>query len=40
MRKCHPTLQAPNCDLAIAYWTGGLLGARHGSGTVIMEREA
>jgi acetyl-CoA C-acetyltransferase len=37
--EAHPKVQVPNCDLAIAHGTGGLLGARHGSATVIMERE-
>ena len=36
----HPKVQAPNCDLALAQGTGGSLGVRHGSATVIMEREA
>ncbi|MFC3079238.1 thiolase domain-containing protein [Phenylobacterium terrae] len=38
--EAHPKVQVPNCDLAIAHGTGGSLGTRHGSGTVIMEREA
>jgi len=29
----------PNCTLALAQGTGGLLGSRHGSATLIMERE-
>ena len=37
--EAHPKVQAPNCDLAIAHGTGGSLGTRHGSATVIMERE-
>ena len=28
-----------NCDLALAHGTGGSLGTRHASATVIMERE-
>jgi acetyl-CoA C-acetyltransferase len=28
-----------NCDLELAHGTGGSLGLRHGSGTVILERE-
>jgi len=36
--EAHPKVQVPNCDLAIAHGTGGSLGVRHGSGTLIMER--
>ncbi|MBI1196870.1 MAG: thiolase domain-containing protein [Phenylobacterium sp.] len=38
--EAHPKVQVPNCDLVIAHGTGGSLGVRHGSATVIMEREA
>ena len=37
--EAHPKVQVPNCNLAIAHGTGGSLGVRHGSGTLIMERE-
>jgi acetyl-CoA C-acetyltransferase len=37
--EAHPKVQVKNCDLALAHGTGGLLGSRHGSATVIMERE-
>jgi acetyl-CoA C-acetyltransferase len=37
--EAHPKVQVLNCDLAIAHGTGGSLGVRHGSGTLIMERE-
>ena len=37
--EAHPKVQVPSCDLAIAHGTGGSLGTRHGSATVIMERE-
>ncbi|BAT58098.1 acetyl-CoA acetyltransferase [Variibacter gotjawalensis] len=37
--EAHPAVQVKNCDLALAHGTGGFLGTRHGSGTVIMERE-
>ena len=37
--EAHPKVQVPNCDLAIAHGTGGSLGSRHGSSTVILERE-
>ena len=37
--EAHPKVQVQNCDLAIAHGTGGSLGTRHGSATLIMERE-
>jgi acetyl-CoA C-acetyltransferase len=37
--EAHPAVQVRNCDLALAHGTGGSLGHRHGSATVIMERE-
>jgi acetyl-CoA C-acetyltransferase len=37
--EAHPKVQVPNCDLALAHGTGGALGHRHGSATLIMERE-
>ncbi len=37
--EAHPQVQVPNCHLALAQGTGGLLGSRHGSATLIMERE-
>ena len=37
--EAHPKVQVRNCDLALAHGTGGALGHRHGSATVIMERE-
>ena len=37
--EAHPKVQVKNCDLALAHGTGGALGHRHGSATVIMERE-
>ena len=37
--EAHPKVQVSNCDLAIAHGTGGSLGTRHGSATLIMERE-
>jgi len=37
--EAHHKVQVPNCDLALAHGTGGSLGTRHGSATVIMERE-
>lgn len=38
--EAHPKVQVQNCDLALANGTGGSLGTRHGSATLIMEREA
>ena len=37
--EAHPKVQVPSCDLAIAHGTGGSLGTRHGSATLLMERE-
>jgi acetyl-CoA C-acetyltransferase len=37
--EAHPKVQVPNCDLALAQGTGGSLGTRHGSATLILERE-
>jgi len=37
--EAHPKVQVPNCDLALAQGTGGSLGTRHASATLIMERE-
>ena len=37
--EAHSQVQVKNCDLALAHGTGGSLGTRHGSATVIMERE-
>jgi len=37
--EAHPKVQVPNCDLALAQGTGGMLGSRHGSATLILERE-
>jgi len=37
--EAHAKVQVPNCRLALAQGTGGLLGSRHGSATLIMERE-
>jgi acetyl-CoA C-acetyltransferase len=36
--EAHPKVQVKNCDIAMAHGTGGSLGIRHGSGTLIMER--
>jgi acetyl-CoA C-acetyltransferase len=37
--EAHPKVQVKNCGLALAHGTGGNLGTRHASGTVILERE-
>ena len=37
--EAHPKVQVPGCTLALAHGTGGLLGTRHGSATVVLERE-
>jgi acetyl-CoA C-acetyltransferase len=36
--EAHPKVQVKNCDIALAHGTGGSLGVRHGSATLIMER--
>ncbi|CAG2145315.1 thiolase domain-containing protein [Cupriavidus numazuensis] len=37
--EAHPAVQVKNCDVALAQGTGGYLGSRHGSATLILERE-
>ncbi len=37
--EAHPKVQVPNCTLALAQGMGGQLGSRHGSATLILERE-
>jgi acetyl-CoA C-acetyltransferase len=37
--EAHPAVQVKNCNLALAQGTGLQLGTRHGSATLIMERE-
>jgi acetyl-CoA C-acetyltransferase len=36
--EAHPKVQVKNCGLALAQGTGGQLGTRHGSATLILER--
>ncbi len=36
--EAHRAVQVPGCTLALAHGTGGLLGSRHGSATLILER--
>jgi acetyl-CoA C-acetyltransferase len=37
--EAHPAVQVPGCRLALAQGTGGMLATRHGSATLILERE-
>jgi acetyl-CoA C-acetyltransferase len=37
--EAHPNVQVRNCDVVLAHGTGGNLATRHGSATVILERE-
>ena len=37
--EAHSAVQVPNCSLALAQGTGGMLSTRHGSATLILERE-
>lgn len=36
--EAHPAVQVPNCRLALVQGTGGNIGARHGSATLILSR--
>lgn len=36
--EAHPAVQVPSLDLALVQGTGGSLGTRHGSATLILER--
>lgn len=37
--EAHPAVQVKNCDLALAHGTGGWIATRHGSATLVMERQ-
>ncbi|GAB1813074.1 thiolase domain-containing protein [Mycobacterium sp. MUNTM1] len=37
--EAHPAVQVRDCEIALAHGTGGLLGSRMGSATVILGRE-
>jgi acetyl-CoA C-acetyltransferase len=37
--ESHPKVQVANCDVALVHGTGGFLGSRHASVTLILERE-
>ncbi|MGB1090494.1 MAG: thiolase domain-containing protein [Oceanobacter sp.] len=36
--EANPGVQVPNCELALVHGTGGLIGVRHGSSTLVLER--
>jgi acetyl-CoA C-acetyltransferase len=38
--EAHPEVQVPDCELALAHGTGGSIGSRMGSATVIMGRSS
>ncbi|HZT65309.1 MAG TPA: thiolase domain-containing protein [Acidimicrobiales bacterium] len=37
--EAHPAVQVPDCRIALAHGTGGSLGMRHGSATLILGQE-
>jgi acetyl-CoA C-acetyltransferase len=37
--ETHPAVQVPDCQIALAHGTGGALGTRSGSATVILGQE-
>ncbi|MBH9664530.1 thiolase domain-containing protein [Burkholderia multivorans] len=37
--EAHPSVQVPDCTLALATGIGGAIGTRHGGATIILERE-
>ena len=37
--EANPEVQVPECDVAIAHGTGGRIGTRHGSATLVLGRE-
>ncbi|MCB1510424.1 MAG: thiolase domain-containing protein [Hyphomicrobiaceae bacterium] len=37
--EAHEKVQVPNANLVLAHGTGGSIGTRHGSATIILERE-
>lgn len=37
--EAHPAVQVPNCQIALAHGTGGSLGSRHGSVTLLLGQE-
>ncbi|MGK2930029.1 MAG: thiolase domain-containing protein [Acidimicrobiales bacterium] len=38
--EAHPAVQVPDCELALAHGTGGSIGTRHGSATVVLGRQS
>src|SRR5690606_10573295 len=36
--EAHPSVQVPNCELALVQGIGGMLATRHGATTLILER--
>ena len=38
--EAHPAVQVPDCDIALAHGTGGSIGTRHVSATLILGRES
>lgn len=37
--EAHPRVQVKDCGLALAHGTGGVISSRHGSATLVLERE-
>jgi acetyl-CoA C-acetyltransferase len=37
--EANPPVQVPNCDIALAHGTGGSIGTRHASSTLILGQE-
>jgi acetyl-CoA C-acetyltransferase len=37
--EAHPQVQVKNCGIALSQGMGGQLGSRHGSATLILERD-
>jgi acetyl-CoA C-acetyltransferase len=37
--EAHPAVQVPNCQISLAHGTGGSLGSKHGSVTLILGQE-
>jgi acetyl-CoA C-acetyltransferase len=37
--EAHPAVQVPDCEIALAHGTGGSLGTRHGSATLLLGRQ-
>jgi acetyl-CoA C-acetyltransferase len=37
--EAHPAVQVPDCEIALVHGTGGTLGGRMGSATLVLGRE-